>query len=347
MLERWRWWVFVLALAGTLVAFGCGGGRGGNSDGGSSGGDQRPDGRDLTPLEEYWGRPRDPEPGGSGEQMRAQQQRIEEQLVDCMRDRGFTYIPIEPAVPPAGDERDGPSSLPPEEFAQQYGYGMFAMDDSALGVESPPADPNQAVVDAMSEEERAAYERALHGIVDEMSGEVTAEGCAREVTSAVLGEPAAPEPPPEEFEGLLEEMDALGARISEDPRVIEATEAWVECMAEADYPGLTTVNDGLNLVQQHFVDLMGGDAASDGSGGASGDTAPGVNPPQLTADQEAEMREFEIEVAIADHGCQAGDGDYADVQYEVQVDVEQQFIEQHGDELDRYRDWLESTGPNQ
>ena len=49
----------------------------------------------------------------------------------------------------------------------------------------------------------------------------------------------------------------------------------------------------------------------------------------------AELREEEIALAVTDLGCR---GDYQTVHDEVRVELEKQFVQDHLEELERYRD---------
>jgi hypothetical protein len=347
MLGRPRWAALSIALAGALVATGCGGG----GDGDAASGDkaesssERPDGRKATPLETYFESVGLSEDSPSDDEIREQERRVEQKIVDCMREQGFDYTPMEAPDPASVDDFDeGPWSLPPDEFAERYGYGMFTIDESELpGMDDEAEDPNQAALDEMSEAERVAYEEALYGKFDDTTGEILTEGCSGEAYAAEFGDSAASE---DEFAGLFEEMDALWTRIDDDPRVAEATRDWADCMADAGYPGVSTPEDASNLVQQRFDELVPGDATSGESlEGADGEavTVSG-DPAELDPDDRRALRDYEIAVAMADFECQDGDGKYADVYYEVQVELEQQFIDENRDELDRYRESLASSG---
>lgn len=107
--------------------------------------------------------------GGRAEYNPAQ----EEAVARCMADQGFTYIPVRPPEDeplvieePPGQVRGTRS------FATRYGYGVAWQSEkyppgNEEAAEPDPSDPNQQLLASMSSTERAAYELALHGTMND------------------------------------------------------------------------------------------------------------------------------------------------------------------------------------
>jgi hypothetical protein len=152
-------------------------------------------------------------------------------IADCMDVEGFEYIPIDPvsfrnlmaslaSVPGLSDE----------EFVAQYGYGFTTQ---------PPketfqfGDENKAVFDSLSDSDKVSYLRALLGdntqatFVYMLENEdfEGAGGCTKEAIDQVF---TAEQRNP----NFQNPFDVL---VAQDPRVIDATKNWSECMSEEGF----------------------------------------------------------------------------------------------------------------
>jgi len=100
------------------------------------------------------------------EQVRQQYMSYQEAIATCMAEAGFEYLPTlsglifvdQSALDPPRDSR---------EYAEQYGYGYGSRPDGAGSITSPGDNPNDALIEAMSEAEATEYYLALFGTVDE------------------------------------------------------------------------------------------------------------------------------------------------------------------------------------
>jgi hypothetical protein len=232
--------------------------------------------------------------------------------------------------------------LPPDEFAERYGYGMFTIDYEESDQESFE-DPQAEHTEGMSEAERLAYDEALYGTFDEETGEETGDGgCQGRAWDDEGG--AAVE---DEFTELMDAESALWERIDDDPRVADAARGWASCMADAGYPDLESPQeDTYTLVQTRYDELAPGPA-----GGMTDDTSEealadmeemAVEPgEELAEDDLRDLRAYEIEVATADYECRQ---DYEGVRYDVQVELEQEFLDENREELERYREAIATSG---
>lgn len=311
---------------------------------------------DPSPLAEFFGwsdtaqLEQDPE---ATEEQRQVHYQIEQSIVTCMEEAGFEYFP-EP-FPGDREEPAGDSPLAqmwqlqqedPEEFARQYGYGISTVDPEyqliPIGDDVDPSvieelddtlgNPNLEYRAGLSEAARREYDIALHGYhwADEEAAIAAGEeidyesGCRYEAIAATWDEPVGPEQPAP-FADLAEAMGELYLRIDNHPRMVEAVSAWAGCMETAGYSGLTSLAEAEHLVRARHAQLY--------------EHSP--DPADVDQVALADVREFELAIAWADFGCRQ-EHEVAQVRREVQFEVEAEFIEDHRDELEAYREWLHS-----
>lgn len=376
-MTNWRARARLLAYAcvAGLVLTGCGDDSGGQNDGGNDSAGQSGDGEELSPLEEYLGKDSGLTGGGGmtvafsaadmGEDERQKMRQVEELVATCMEEAGFEYIPVDPF---GGDTGDDPFAdayaLPPDEFAREYGYGMTTLMEPGKGEEQESTDPNAAIREGLSETALEEYNRVLFGDAVEMLGDGGAVaiapgeggeqpapedlGCHGEANAEVFGEDGGMMMGPDfsEFEGLFEDLEALRQRIESDPRIVEATEAWAACMAEAGYSEFDTPGQPEEAVMDRMSELYGWD--EDASAGEDGADGPNVTMGGPAAEEDvdeaalAELQEYEIAVATADYDCEQQE--FAEVQKDVAWGFEEEFVDQHETELERYRDAM-AEGP--
>lgn len=289
-------------------------------------------GGELSPLEHYLGKGAVSFEGGlalssggsaldspvglSEDDLR--RRREEEQLIaDCMGDEGFEYVPhvMDPSDWDQGFE--DAYALLPDEFAATYGYGVSTM----LRDADRPEDPNEAIREAMSPAELEAYWVAMHGEraggyeeSEEQPPPLLADsGCAGRATEQVFDDLDEYGRDPL-WEALVSDLSALDIRIDNDPRVVEAEQAWIDCMAEAGYPDLGHIGGGQTLLANRIDDVL----EIEGSEALK---------PWNEADPEAlrELQHFEIPIASADRACRVEHFD--EVFREVRIELEAEFVE--------------------
>ena len=275
--------------------------------------------------------------GGLSDQERQQERLVQELVTRCMRAQGFEYVPENVE---SEHTAGGPFALPPDEFAAQYGFGVTTID--AEDVARAKADPNQAIVDALSPQAREAYRGALYGEAGarplpgwaqpvpgaaQPPGEPPGHGgCYQEAQDDVYGRPGtSPDGLAAAYAELEPELSALDDRIGRDPRVQAARAEWSSCMADAGHPGFASPEEPPQTIRDRLRALIGS------AGGRIDGRAPGVaDPAQLQA-----LRDLELALARADRACRAG---HDQVVHEVRVELQEQFIEDHRKLLERYRD---------
>jgi len=287
--------------------------------------------RYVGPLDQILGYGGQPDPGDQAA-ADAQQLQVEDATAACMQVLGFQYVPFIPDWDSTAF--DAQSTMDPGEFARQYGYGISTID---YPTKPNNTDPNEATVTAMTPAERSAYYKALYGAattVDDEGNPVRTKpavdaapaatsdfGCVAQASTDVYGSKEEVPESDNQFASLETSIGALYDSIERDQRVVDATTAWIGCMADAGHPGYTEKTDAP-------VDV--GDKAS---------TLRGDADDFSEVDQTAlqELRAYEISVATADYTCGLA---FDDVHHTVETELETTFIDQNRAELEQYRDAL-------
>jgi hypothetical protein len=335
-----------LALIAVLALAGCGN----NSPGAAT----SPDGANgKSPLAEYMGDGFSTDSGGgisiriggSGNQQPTeeelnQQRQMEDSIVRCMQTAGFRYVAVPPESQPKSKFNEA-FNLPPDKFAEQYGYGISTIDWAAPAADT--SNPNTPIRNALSAAAKKAYDKALNGatgsdgrvIVGDKPGNSTAPtdtGCRGKAAEAVLGKPLNKADEMKKYDSLFKDLEALQKRILADARVVAATQAWSDCLADAGKPGYKKPDDARKKVEQKLAAL---------TGQKNGPAAGPVNGPPPSFDKVdavklADLRKFDL--AKADQKCKAKvyDAEYKKAQYEL----EKEFVTEHKAELEQFRDGM-------
>lgn len=362
--RRLRMTSSVLAGVGVLMLTGCSGDSG-SPDGrdGSTTGDE-----EKSPLAEYLGYDTAPVAGPGGgvmisaralepsEEESKKEREVQDLVAACMQEQGFEYVPYVP-------DRDETSafdeaySLPPEKFAEQYGYGISTLMDMADPEGEESDDPNQAIAQALTPDALAAYQEALWG-----EGVEVTDGGASVSVEAVPGGPGGVPAPADQgcmqkaseevyalegagrggegfqdFDSLFTDIDALRQRIDGDPRLTDATQQWVDCMADAGFSEFTKPDDPATEVSDRMSALFG-DLPSEDSEEKSTHL---VNPVALDRAELDKVQEYELDVAPADFACRRDH--YEDIYREVQFELEAEFVEDHKTDLEAFQEWSSSN----
>ncbi|MFV0427408.1 MAG: hypothetical protein ACK5KU_10295 [Beutenbergiaceae bacterium] len=266
-----------------------------------------------------------------------QQRRIEELIATCMADQGFEYIPMNYAdMGIDTSDLDGEFDPASREYAEQYGYGITTMDE-IVGSDpaQEPEDPNQAIYDAMSDSEQAAYEAALYGDFDVSAAmdmdddefempDASQTGCTGQAEAAVRGtaeEEATVDNLSQDprFAEFFEAEELFYTTAENDPSFDELEAEWSSCMAEAGYDGFANSNAAADSIFEEMNALW--DATGD---------EEGVEPDEA---EMARLREIEITLAVADWDC----SDQIDLQQRrmaIQFELEQAFVDEWQEEID-------------
>ena len=170
-----------------------------------------------------------------------QEQRVQELIAECMVQEGFEYIP---AVRPIPDGAFG--DFASEEFARERGFGIttsFGDEGALFGLDDDWTDPNQAIVEALSDSEREAYYETLHQPPEPTGTETNPDtgeevevydngfggGCSGQAFEEVYAF--------SDLEDIYEQLDleSMYERLEADPRVQAMTADWSQCMSSRGY----------------------------------------------------------------------------------------------------------------
>jgi hypothetical protein len=282
-----------------------------------------------TPLAHYW---------GYGELSEAEvvewwlveQREIEDLVAPCMAEQGFEYIPW--VYPPRLSVGTAPD-LTPDEYRAKFGYGISTDPVGPTGVAraAEPINPNRIISEAMSPAEFQAYQWALHGDSSTISEDTPLQdrGCGGKAEQTVRGVEFAL------YDELGDERRALRERIENNPRVVQATLEWSRCMTQAGFAFASPEAIQEELAARSAPFQMRGDPYEVLSQAEIDALTPDeleafvaqlmILPPEEQTELDA-LQQFELEVAAADHEC-AGPLDA--VRYEVTVELEQEFVDEH------------------
>lgn len=313
------------------------------------------------------------DPEAAEAEYRAQEARIQEAIRACMAEAGFEYQPM---LPPEGSFMVG-EEWDEEEYVRTQGFGIttwYGNEDTTVTtmMEEEWVDPNQEMLEAMSESEQTAWWEALHGTQEEndalMETEVdpaTGEeyqtmtgygpGCYGEAAEAEYGDMEANN---ELWEELGPAMDAMYQQVQADPRIVELEEAWSACMSERgyDYESTTAMQEVIwTDFQERFDAIVGPDGgyADPFAGWTQAEIdaffeektqeeidaffAEAEQASRANVDNEAlaALQQEEIDLAVADFECR---GDYYEVYQEISEEYEADFIAENREILEEIRE---------
>jgi hypothetical protein len=348
-----------LSLVAVLALAGCGAS--------SSAADKEPvkNGEAKSPLAEYMGDGFISSGGGmmmatrsiggpqeSSEEQLAKQRKIEESTAACMKAAGFDYAVVPPEQQGKG-KFDEAFKLPPDKFAEQYGYGISTIDWGKPD-DAEKNDPNAKIRKALSASAQKAYDKALNGqFATSQGGGVIAiapsgggkgkpqdTGCRGKAAEEVYGKPDDKAADFSKFDSLFKDIEALRKRIEADQRVVDATSAWSDCLADAGHSGFKKVDDPRSSISKKLDALTGADKnGGTGAPGKSDSPMTVTGPPsfdKVDAAKLADLRKEEIDLAKADQGCKKKvyDEQFKKAQYEL----EKEFVDANKTQLEQYRD---------
>lgn len=167
-------------------------------------------------------------------------------VVECMKEAGFTYLPIDPlregAIPKTPD-------VASRDFVERSGFGILSAvpASSLLSPDEVSAfDPNADAYSKMSPAEQVNFSNALDGGGDQDGCIVEAAEKARKELGLVT---------------LDSSIDERLARVLADSRYVASQAAWAECVAKQGYPYATTDD-----MYAEFTDILATlERAPDGS----------------------------------------------------------------------------------
>lgn len=229
-------------------------------------------------------------------------ERVQLAIASCMDRAGFEYVPVDVAsVERAQESVRMEPGLSRREYKVRWGLSVTTRFDDP--VRTIGLGPNVAIMEALAEADRDAYDLTLFGenadsdfafAFDEEDFSSTG-GCTREAVAQVFT--------PDQLEGTY--VNPKDVLVSEDPRVVEAEENWTTCMLERGY----TYEDDQDAIIEDYEERL--DALLDGD-----------DPETLTGERLDALRALqaeEIAVALADLDCQEMFTDEVFRQVELEV----------------------------
>lgn len=283
--------------------------------------------RPVSPIDEYL-------LAAEGTGMSAQERREagdarllarEEVVAECMKEQGFDYIPSPPT--PLGFDFNmwGSPELDDPDWIQRWGYGIV---DGPDQVEvTILEDPNEAIVEGLSDSERTAYYEALVGSPDA----VDADGVYDPSEGGCLGQAeiadAADDPlRGDRFRALNDAVMVFYNDLTQQQDIVALNARWAACMADGGEAGFASPLDPISEINIALQELVreGGETAWD-------------NP------EIERLREREIALAQVDARCRDA-VDYRETEEEVRFEAEEQFVADNLAELEAYRAAAEGAG---
>lgn len=269
---------------------------------------------------------------GSTESIRNEEARVQTLIKQCMEQQGWQYTVTDPASNIV--ELD----LNSEQFAKENGYGVSTLFGTGVGF-TPADDPNQKYIEALSERDREAYQRALYGELPPSTGGESGQaaivgvgslgGCLGKANKEVRGDQAEPDPK------VFEQLADVEKRVQADPRMVQAWAKWSECMAKSGfrYRNEDAVRADL---QARLTKITGANFGSGFGGGGvvaipgrSGGVADSLGQPDYDQAALAALQSDERRIASAGFACRAEH--VSKVEERVRADVEKAFLDEHPD----------------
>ena len=323
-------------------------------------------GEPSSPIAEFLGEPdflADEE--AAAESFIEQERAAEVKIAACMAEQGFEYIPRDVSEDDflVGGDFDDYGS---EEWTRKWGFGIttswFSADQvgpDLLGYDDSQfqdrieSDPNQQILEAMTEAEREAYEEALWGAdffsfdetLSDEEIEAQLEGQQFEGPGGCQGEAFDDDPFFSFYNEFGEELEALEDQLDADPRIVELEREISECVSER----------GLEYIpERELWDVYQGElqeiestidySAFEESFEESFEEGELPDPdsfqlPELPAESKAKLAELqseEIELAVATLECGGGFEATAEVYGEVRAELEQRWLDDNADRVADY-----------
>ncbi|MCL2089935.1 MAG: hypothetical protein FWH11_01700 [Micrococcales bacterium] len=291
---------------------------------------------------------------GSDDQWRDDNDKVQEIIAACMKEKGFEYIP-EPADLYQSTETISAEDWDPVAHAKEYGYfityGMVGygtdesedlpepfIDDSSVWVDEN--DPNGPYYLSLSESERTAYDEALYGSLSDEEWEAawegdgegpdwTTQGCSGEAWhERELAWEAEREAEESIDSTVMDDYDTYtDDKVANDRRVVKAKKTWSSCMTDAGYD-FAEQEEAETSIRLRFDSILGIDSSKGYS----------LDLDEISSSALADLRalqEDEIATATADAQCFVKSG-LRTAYDDAQLDAETEFYNSHKAAVDAY-----------
>lgn len=247
---------------------------------------------------------------GSAQDVIEQERRVQDAIAACMAEQGFSYIPAVPS-PEEITIFEGPARGSPA-FVQLYGYGILNGGGEQAGsfmVEL--TDPNDELLQAMSDAERTAYEVAMYGTVSSAGAdgaEYRGGGCQDEGFQVITGLTA---PGGDPAAAVIDEATAFLLELHTDAAFDALNAEWATCLG----------TQGWTYASPFDAEARFGAVLEDQF---DGDPLP--------AEELAALRQEEKAVALADLTCRE-QVDYLDRYNAIDLQLQANYVETNAADL--------------
>jgi hypothetical protein len=187
-------------------------------------------------------------------------EKVEATIAKCMAEAGFEYVPVDvQTVQRAQLYVRADPDVSRHDYHQRWGYGETTrFDDPVRTVGLGPQ--NLRIFNALPPSDQEAYHFTLFGEDPHMSFAWTLDeedfsetgGCTRKGVASAFT--------PAQMDGsFVNPKDVL---VEEDPRIVKAVDAWVQCMHEAGYDGYRDQDEIMEELGERLDALLDGDDPS-------------------------------------------------------------------------------------
>ena len=247
--------------------------------------------------------------------IRLKQTTAENLIRDCMKAKGFDYVPVDPVAQQAA--LTGAPGMSKEDFEKQYGYGITTLYEQRhkLAVTGP----NMALRNSLGEADRKAYNHALYG--DDPTATFTDAldtgdysrlgGCIKKATEQVFGGS-------DVLQSLSAKLDELDQKMRSDARMVKAVREWSACMHGKGFDGLSEQEEVDAVLKKKLEEIVGPSGDLAGTGGTEAD----YDKAALAA-----LQKEEVAMVKADTECE--DEHVESVEDQVAKEYEQAFREEN------------------
>lgn len=284
--------------------------------------------RTLSPIDVYL-------LAGSGTELSAEERDAdgdawlrenEELIAGCMKDAGFEYVPHAPTPMGFDFNMIGSADLDNPEWIKRYGYGIVTSPDRSDKPTVVP-NPNDAIVEALTDAERTEYYRTLTGGESAYGADGSYDPSKGGCFGAAQIELDARDPlRADEFRPLLDAINDFYLALDAQPEIVALDAQWAECMSTAGYGPYGYQMEPLGEINGELLRLIN-------EGGADAWADPAVE----------RLAVREIELATADFECREETG-YRASYASVRNTLEERFVEDNRADLEAYKATAEQAG---
>lgn len=311
------------------------------------------------------------------DQIMARQREVNDLVVACMAAEGFEWRPdpIDEATM-FGVQSDDEPEWGSQEWVDRYGFGITTQRyeqsvvgpdligaNYSMGMDHEYVDPNEDYVQSLSEAELAAYYEVLYGSdsgiewdetlsdeensarIDEFYADYVPTGCMNTAWAQVDDNQRSNE----FYQDFGDELERLYAQVESDPRVVQFQQQARECVTAKGMQYATEEevwmlwDEELMALESEHIQYPGQDLTEQDWERITDEELEALYQQPTVMSEEgkailAELQKQELEMAKVYTECGADQVSAMRVRFEVQVELEQQFLDDNADRLASYGD---------